>query len=99
MPTKKTPDAFETHRDAIRAAGFDVTPFRLGQEVGKAYAWNPHDAPACPYTNRISRNLYLAGFNSSRDDTRRTTPRPVKTWLGGDLATEVAAARAKERLA
>jgi hypothetical protein len=54
-------DPLDVHRAAIRAAGFIVTPWRLGVEVGKAFAFTPRDEPASPYANPISHRQFTQG--------------------------------------
>lgn len=60
MPDSKTPYTapYLPHRDAIRAKGFTVTPFRMGIQIG--------DTLPCPYTNRHSADSFAAGVRHHR---------------------------------
>ncbi len=51
-----TPDAYEPFRQAVRALGHKITPYRLGYAVGFA------DSPLpCPYTVRVSVDAFQVG--------------------------------------
>lgn len=64
-------DVFAIHRDALRAAGFVINPWRLGVEVGKAYASRPHDAPPSPYPAPISCRRYNDGVQTGIRQARQ----------------------------
>ncbi len=76
--SRPAPDALEPYREAIRALGMKVTPYRMGLQMGQAHqesvdAWraqpmasrptNRPAAPECPYPARNTRICWKAGFD------------------------------------
>jgi hypothetical protein len=51
------PDAYEPFRQAIRAKGRKITPYRLGYAVSLANSPLP-----CPYKTLVSVNAFRAGL-------------------------------------
>lgn len=67
----KPVDPMQAYRDAVRAGGFNVTPWRLGVEVGMAHAFTPRDEPANPYVTAKSRKLFTEGVRNGRERARQ----------------------------
>ena len=69
------PDPLDVYRDAARAGGFLLTPYRLGLAIGKAHAFKPRDVPACPYSNpktvRTFKSGVLVGIRWAREDAAK----------------------------
>lgn len=63
-PADNSP-ALQPFRDAIRAAGRKVTPYRMGLQMGRAFRGAP-EAPDCPYLNDHSVRLWSDGFRIGR---------------------------------
>ena len=64
-------DPLDVYRDAVRAKGWRITPFRLGLAVGKAHATRPREVPACPYPYTRSRRSFQAGVEFGIQQERR----------------------------
>ena len=65
-------DPFDKYREAIRATGMKITPYRIGHEVGLS-----GEILNCPYESRVSKRSYIQGLQWGARERRRNIDAPA----------------------